>query len=178
MLSELEWEQAQQRLTVAWHKGDLSVAFAEIDQVLAQGTPGMKGQALVYRGMIRESKGERSSAKEDWVSAISYAPIGSYSRYVAERSLGELCERSDNRDEAARWYRAALVTCAEGDKFSAGLALKPFLRLRGSQLSEEDRKLAITVIEKSWGVVELSGTPDLVNLNEAAEALASKASQF
>jgi tetratricopeptide (TPR) repeat protein len=115
MLSKSEWEQAQQRVTKAWSKGDLSSAFAEIDGVLRDGTSDMKGQALLYRGMIRESHEDLAGAEQDLTDAISSTRRGSYARYVAERSLGDLAEKKGLRAEALIWYRTALTTCANGD---------------------------------------------------------------
>jgi len=174
MLSERDWEQMQQRLTTAWHQGNLNAAMAEVDEALAQGTPAVKGQALLYRAMIREEHGDLTSAKQDWTDAVTYCGEGSYGRYVAERSLGAACEKLGTPGEALEWYRAALKTCAAGGRFSGGQALHAFLKLAPSTLPVEDEALIRPVVEKSWAVLELPGVPDPKNLAEAAEKLARR----
>ena len=176
MLTETEWDQAQQQVVMAWHEGDFRRAFAEIDRVLAEGSDEMRGQSLLYRGMIHESQGAPEAAKQAWSDALSYAPTGSYARYVAERSLGDLCEKLGLREEAERWYRAALATCVAGKKFSGGLALKAFVKLMG-RLSTQDEALAESVAKKSWEALDLAGKPDLSDIGKLADTLASKASE-
>ena len=172
MLTEHEWEQMQERLTKAWHQGDLDAAMAEVDGALAQGSSAVKGQALLYRGMIREEQGDLGRAEQDWASVVTYCGEGSYGRYVAERSLGTACEKLGTPEEALEWYRAALRTCADGGQFSGGQALHGFLRLAAPALSPQDEALLRSVVVKSWAVLELPGAPDLRNLTETAEKLA------
>jgi len=174
MLTETEWEQVQQRLTTAWHQGDFAAAFAEIDRALAEGTSEMKGQALLYRGMIHDGRDDLPAAKEDYAEALTYTGAGSYARYVAERTSGDICGKLGRDDEALGWYRAALETCVVGDGFSGGVALEAFLRLHGQQLAPDDRNLVASVARKSWGVLELPGTPDLKDLTKTAGMLARR----
>lgn len=175
MLSETDWEEAQQLVMVAWHRGDFARALSEIDRVLGEGTDEMKGQSLVYRGMIRESQGALEAAKQDWSDALSHVGEGTYARYVGERSLGEVCERLGQTDEAERWYRVALATCAAGAEFSGGLALQAFVRLKGQQLSRTDKALIAAVAEKSWRALELPGKPDLSDTDKLVATLARDA---
>jgi tetratricopeptide (TPR) repeat protein len=177
MLTETEWDHAQQQVVMAWHQGDFTRAFSEIERVLVAGTDEMKGQSLIYRGMIRESQGALEDAKQDWTDALSYASNGSYARYVSERSLGEVCEKLGLREQAERWYRAALATCVAGRKFSGGLALKAFVKLKGPRLSKQDETLVVAVAKKSWKALDLKGKPDLTDLGRLAETLAKRASE-
>jgi hypothetical protein len=96
---------------------------------------------------------------------------------VAERSLGEACEKLGAPGAALEWYRTALKTCAEGDEFSGGHALKVFLALAGQQLLPDDEATASSVAVKSWRVLELPGSPDLKDLGKTAEALAKRTSE-
>ena len=56
MMTEHEFDEVRRKIVMAWHKGDVDGAFAEIEKVFeGKGTPDMKGECLFYRGMIRES---------------------------------------------------------------------------------------------------------------------------
>ena len=176
MLTEAEWERSQQHVVVAWHQGDVPRALSEIDRVLAEGTDEMKGQSLIYRGMIQESQGSVEAANRDWKAALSYTAEGSYGRYVAQRSLGSSFEKLGLRGEAERWYRAALETCVSGKGFSGGLALKRFMALKAGTLSKKDRALVFSAVKRSWKALDIAGKPDLTDLNRVVDKLASKAS--
>src|SRR6266849_2693040 len=141
MLTDSTFEQLQQVLVSAWHRGDLETAFAQIEIGLREGSPEMKGQCLFYRGMIRESSGALSEAKQDWLDGIQFARDGTFSRYQLEHNIGQACEKSETTQEALGWYRAALRTCSTGGEFSGHETLSAFLRINGSDISPEDTAL-------------------------------------
>jgi len=174
MLTEDDWNQAQQKITIAWGRGKIEAAYDEIARVRASGTAQMKAQSLLYRGMIKEDVGDYCGAREDLRQAASENPSGSFARYTAEHMLGVACEKSGLSEEALRQYREALQTCLAGDDFSGGHALERFLALAGVELRSEDHHLATAVIEKSWKVLELQGEPDLDNPVVCAKALVEK----
>src|SRR5262252_7754503 len=110
MLNQETFDNIQQRLVGAWGKGDLDGAFAEIETVLREGTPAMKGQVLFFRGMIRESGGHLNEARQDWLEAIQYSREGTFLRYQLETSIGAASKKLETDDDALKWYRAALQT--------------------------------------------------------------------
>ena|SRR2546422_483532 len=174
MLTQNEFNDAQQRLMSAWHRGDLTKAFAEIDSVLGEGTPEMKGQCLLYRGMIRESQGSLDVAKQDWLKALQYGQEGTFLRYELEHRVGEICEKADASEEALSWYRKALRTCSTGRQFSGNRTLTAFLRLSGDSFSPADNALLASVIQTSWRVLEVPGEPDLIDLAASISALTTR----
>lgn len=171
MLTETEFSELQQRLMSAWHRGDLTSAFTEIETALREGTPEMKGQCLFYQGMIREAEGSLDNAKRDWLEALQYAHEGTFLRYQLEYNVGDANERAGIPQEALSWYRAALTTCSRGDEFSGNKTLTAFLRLSGGEIPPEDRVLVSSVAVKSWRVLELSGEPDLKDLTATVKRL-------
>ena len=75
----------------------------------------MKGQCLLFRGMIKEDQGELVDAKQDWLNALAYPRAGTFLRYNLESNIGKVCETLGLREEAVRWYWTALSTCSQGD---------------------------------------------------------------
>lgn len=171
MLTASDFNEVQQRLVSAWHRGDFAIALAEIDAVLREGTPEMKGQCLFYRGMIRKSEGSLENAKEDWRDALRFAQDGTFLRYELEQNIGEACEESDELEEACSWYRTALKTCSTGEGFSGHRALTAFMRLRSDHVAPDDKALLASSIQKSWRVLEVSAEPDLIDLAASVSAL-------
>ena len=174
MISDKEFNDAQERLVSAWHRGDVAGAFSEIERILREGTGEMKSQSLFYRGMIQEDQGKITEAQQDWLKAHEYAKEGTFIRYELEHKIGESLERLNQNGEALNWYRRALNTCAGGNNFSGHQTLTSLLNLNGGDLSTEDPSLLASVIEKSWLVLELAGKPDLENLPESIRILNTK----
>ncbi len=172
MLTEREFVEARQRALVAWHKGDVDGAFAEIEKVLDVGTPEMKGECLFYRGMIRQSVGDMTQARRDWIEALQYAREGTFLRFQVEQNVGESLEREGQTEEALGWYQRALKTCSGGDEFSGQQTLTAYLRLKGGMIEQEDYALLASVAVKSWRVLELPGAPDVDDLPSTSAALA------
>ena len=164
MLTQSEFDQALQRITLAWSKGDLTSAFSEIDMVLWEGSADMKGQCLLFRGMIKEDQGELEDAKQDWLNALAYPRAGTFLRYNLESNIGQVCETLGLREEAVRWYWTALSTCSQGDEFSGHRALVALVTLSGGQVPSGDNLLFASVSKKSWRVLQLPGVPDLKDL--------------
>lgn len=149
----------QQNVLSAWHKGDVNSAFSEVEVVLREGTPEMKGQILFFRGMIFERTGRFDEAKRDWIEAISYSKEGSFLRYELETSIGAMLETRKVADEALSWYRSAILTCVDGGEFSGHEALAAFKRLCGPKDLDNDFTLLTAALEKSWRVLQLPGNP-------------------
>ena len=167
MLSKETFNEIQQRLVTAWHRGDLDRAFLEIETVMREGSPEMKGQCLFFRGMIYESNGSLNQARLDWLDALHYAEDGTFLRYELEMNIGAASEKLSTGDDALTWYRAALMTCVNGHEFSPHQALDAFRRLSGTEISPEDKPLLTTAVEKSWRVLELPGKPDQSDLTSS-----------
>jgi hypothetical protein len=139
--------------------------------VLREGSAEIKGQCLLFRGMIKDDQGELD-AKQDWLNALAYARAGTFLRHNLESNIGKVCETLGLREEAASWYRAALNTCSRGNEFSGHPALTALLKLSGGQISAEDKAMFRSVSEKSWRVLQLLGTPDLNDLVGTVSKLA------
>jgi tetratricopeptide (TPR) repeat protein len=148
--------------------------MAEIDAVLREGTPEMKGQCLFYRGMIRQSQGSLESAKEDWLDALRFAQEGTFLRYEFEHNIGKACEESGELEEARSWYRTALKTCSTGEGFSGHRTLTAFIWLSDGPITPDDNVLLASAIQKSWRVLELSAEPDLIDLAASISALTTR----
>jgi hypothetical protein len=159
MLTRDEFHQLEQRITSAWHSRDHSNAFADIETILREGSVEMKGEALLLAGMIRESEGDLKGAQQHWREALLLAPEGTFLRYSLEDELGKISEKTD-AENAVFWYRAALKTCSNGDEFAAIPTLGSFLRLNSGNISQEDRALVASVLQKSWRVLDLPGGPN------------------
>ena len=171
MLKEHEFAEMRQKVHGAWHRGDLDTALAGIEKILEEGTPGMKAESLLDRGMIRQSMGALASALQDWTEGLRYAREGTYLRFCLEHSVGEAFERQGLLGEALSWYKTALQTCSRGDEFAGLRALIACLRLNGGNIEPGDDTLLASVVVKSWRVLELPGTPNLENLRAATEEL-------
>jgi len=171
MLTDDEFDDIRQKATVAWHRGDIARALAEIEKVLGEGTSDMKGECLLYRGMMRQSGEPLSEARQDWSEALQYAGEGTFLRFQLEQHVGDSLEREGLFQEAFAWYRKALKTCSEGEEFSGHQILSAYLRLNG-RIDPGDEPLIASVAVKSWRVLELPGAPDLSYLRSAIEELA------
>jgi tetratricopeptide (TPR) repeat protein len=177
MLTKSEFDQLQQRIFQAWHRGEISEAFAEIDSALREGTSDMKGQSLFYRGMINESIGSLDAAMQDWLSVLKHAERGSFLRYQAEYGIGTVCQKSGRDEDGLSWYRKALNTCLDGGAFSGHQALAAFFSLNGGQPSSGIDPLVTAVLKKSWHVLELPGSAPSEDLGNAIDALCEQFSQ-
>lgn len=182
MLTETEFEHLLQTLTKAMNQGDLEQAVSEKDRVLSEGTPAMKGQYLLYLGLTREQSGDLSGGRADWLDALAFADPGSFLRYSLEENLGRVCQKLAKPEEAQMWYRQGLRTCSDGDEFSGNTALTGFLELNEGKIPPADEALVVTVLNKSWRVLELPGSSDLTDLPGSikmlAERLASKVQEI
>jgi tetratricopeptide (TPR) repeat protein len=164
MLTEREFSEAHLRILRAWCGGAPDEALAEVRKVLGEGTPDMKARALLLRGMIKDGAGAADEARLDWDAALRYSRAGTYLRFRLECQIGEALEREGKSAEAVGWYARALRTCAEGDEFSGHRALNAYLRLNGGKVAPDDEAVVASAAEKSWRVLELTGTPNLKDL--------------
>lgn len=167
-LSWKNWTEVMRKVTSLMQKDDFRAALSEVETFLAQEDyPDIHSDALGMKASLKEELGDIQGAKQDLLVARSL--IGpSYGRYVHEISLGAIAQNQQQTDEALAWYRAALHTCIEGQGISGGTALKKLVGLQGEKdLSADDRALCTEAARKSWRVLNLSGQPDLANLNLA-----------
>jgi len=171
MLTRNEFNQALHRLNTALSKGDLTSAFSEIETVLREGSADMKGQCLLLRGEVKDRQGDLAEARQDWMDGLDYAGAGTFLRYCLERNIGRVCHRLGLEEEAMRWYRNAVTTCYRGDEFSGHRALVDLVKLNGGEISANDRDMYGSVIEKSWRVLDLPGTPNLDDLTGSLSKL-------
>ncbi|MEK6280595.1 MAG: hypothetical protein AABN95_09615 [Acidobacteriota bacterium] len=171
MLTQIEFDQLMQSLTLALSQRNLEQALIEKDRVLAEGAPEMKGQCLLFVGMIRESSGDLQSAQKEWLDALSYAGEGTFLRYSLEQNIGRSWEKLGDIDQSLVWYRHALRTCAEGTEFSGQGVLSTFLKLNRETIPKEDETVVKAVISKSWRVLQLPGSPGHTNLVQSIRTL-------
>jgi len=174
MLTEREFDEVRRKIVMAWHKGDVDGAFVEIEKVFeGEGTPDMKGECLFYRGMIRESGGDLTAARQDWTEGLQYAREGTFLRFQLEHNVGESLEREGLPEEALDWYKRSLKTCTDGHEYSGHQSLAAYLRLKGGKIEPGTETLIASIIVRSWRVLELPGTPDLKDLLSTATELAN-----
>lgn len=174
MLTETEFEQVLQTLTKALSRGDLEQAVIEKDHVLSEGTPAMKGQYLLYLGLTRERSGDLSGGQRDWLDALAFASPRTFLRYSLEENLGRVCRKLFKPGEAQMWYRQALRTCSDGDEFSGNRVLTGFLELNEGGIPPADEALVVSVLNKSWRVLELPGSFDLTDLPGSIKTLSER----
>jgi tetratricopeptide (TPR) repeat protein len=176
MISPDEWDEVERRIVRAWSSGAVTDALRQIESVLELGDDEQRARALVYRGSIQEEAANWRAAKDDFVQAAGLFRPGAYARYTAELSVGGTLKRAGEIQEALKWYRAALLTCAQADEpFSGATATKALLAL-APELSPSDRELARTVTAKSWHVLNLPNQPNLDDLAGTTEILMQRAS--
>ncbi len=176
MMRPDEWDQAERRIVGAWTTGAVPQALEQIESVLAQGDNEQRGRALMYRGSIHEEAANWQAAKNDFIQAVALLSPGSYPRYAAELSVGHACEKAGETQEAVKWYRAALLTCARAEELFSGAAATKALLALAPELSSADRELARTVTAKSWHVLNLPNEPNLDDLAGTTEILIQRAS--
>jgi hypothetical protein len=176
MMTPNEWDAAERDIVRAWTTGAARQAIQEIERVLERGDDEQRGRALMYRGSIHEETSNWQAARDDFIQAVGLLSARSYQRYAAELSVGHACEKAGETQDAVKWYRAALLTCAGADEpFSGGTALKGLLAL-APELSVSDLELARTVTAKSWHVMNLPNEPNLDDLAGTAEIVMQRAS--
>lgn len=176
MISPDEWDDAERRIVRAWSSGAVTDALEQIESVLERGDAEQRARALIYRGSIQEESANWKAAKDDFVQAAGLFRPGSYTRYTAELSVGGVLRRAGEVHEAVKWYRAALLTCAEAvELFSGATATKALLAI-APELSPSDRELARTVTAKSWQLLNLPNEPNLDDLAGTTEMLIQRAS--
>jgi hypothetical protein len=171
-----EWKQLEPQIVRAWTSGKVRNALRLIQRALDGGDDQIRARALVYRGSITEGREDWAAAKDDFIQAAGLFPVGSYTRYTAELSVGLAFENLRQQAGSIEWYRAALLTCAQAEEpFSGAAALSALLSIEPA-LSPSDAELARTVTVKSWKVLKLNGEPDLNDLAAATEILRQRAS--
>lgn len=174
MITDDEFNVIMSNITLFWNRGDFGMAYAQADEVLNSGTPEMKAQCLLLRGMVKEDQGLIVEARNDWEHAIRYAAKKTYPFYCLQHQIGSSYEQEGAIDNAIVWYRDALQTCAEGLEFSGQSVLTSFLRVNGGTIPDQDRNTVIQVIKKSRRVHEFPEEPDLDNLPEAIVKLSEE----
>lgn len=171
---EERWIDIQRRIVALWKGGSLDDALSEASGFLAEALPqAMEAQVLGFRAETLERMGRKQAALTELLAGRDRAAEGSYSRYTFELSLGRLSAEMGQRDEAASWYRAAMLTALKAEApLSGGSALFSLLRLRGpAALGAEERQLAHEVATVSWKRLGLAGAPALGDLPAVAACL-------
>jgi hypothetical protein len=160
------WLQVTRTIASLMQKREFAAALSAVDQFLIEESdPELRSDALGFRADLRAQTGDLRAANEDLLAARSLTGA-TYLRYVHELSLGTLCRKQQQIDEAISWYRAALQTCIEGSGISAGNALSEFLRLQPQDvLTPPDRAVFFQAAEKSWRVLGVPGNPEETNLH-------------
>lgn len=159
--------------------GRTSAAHAAVSSFLGfQPATDLRADALAFRAVISERLGEMEAAKFDLQSAQSLGPPSSYRRYTIELSLGDLCEKTGNPDEAFSWYLNALETAAEDPTTSGGSALASLLAMKQtSSLNPSQRELCLKIVRQAWSLFQLPNEPDLMDLPETAKILVEASSR-
>lgn len=176
--SEVAWanwyEFLQKHVVTLMSIGDYHGALSQLDDYLAiERLPEVRSDAVAFRANVRKEMGDSEAAKMDYLEARSLVPP-SYTRYVDELCLGQICRDQGNIDEAANWYRKALDTCLRAKDVSGGTALQKFLEIyRVGSLTAGDRELCLKVVDLSWQVLGLPARPDHENLNRAVSVIKS-----
>lgn len=174
--TEVAWaswyEFLQKHVVTLMNNGDYDRALSQLDDYLAvERLPEVRSDAIAFRANLRKEMGDLEAAKTGYLEARSLVPP-SYTRYVDELCLGQICEDLGNKDEAANWYRTSLDTCLRARDVSGGTALQKFLEINPpNNLTSGDRELCIKVIEQSWLVLGLPGRPNYRNLKDMISAI-------
>jgi len=164
------WNTLYQSVAKHISSGELRLALAEVESFQPESADTeLRSRILSEKAGLKSDLGDLSGAKKDWLLARSL--IGpSFTRYVQEISLADLCVKTENTSEALSWYRAAFQTCLESD-CSGGGALARFLRLAGESLSDQDQRLCSAVVSHSWKLLKLPGNPNNADLHNMARIL-------
>lgn len=170
----LAWVEAQKTATKAWFAdGAPQEAVQTISRFLDRElSVDIRREAFAFRAMILQDVGSLTEAKGDFLTAWKLASEANYIRFELESSLAEVCVAAGEREQADRWYLAALRT-AENDlrAVSAGVILR-FLRFRGDTgLDGTERTLLRRLLRMSWKFLSLPGTPDLEALEDVAKEI-------
>jgi hypothetical protein len=128
-----------------------------------------KSEALAFRADLSEDVGRYENAAEDYVAAWLLMPVPSYSRYSVEIALAGLYEKQAQRNYTLKWYHLALETALQLGDCTGATAIRGLSLL--SALDSCDRSLCERVIVKAWQAAGLLGSPDLLNLADAAETI-------
>jgi hypothetical protein len=163
-----DWFQVLRSIVSLMEKDDLGSALSSLEGFLHRAAdPHIRSDALGFGADLKVRLGDVVGAEDDLKIARSL--VGScYQRYVAELSLGAICELQQRTDEAISWYRAALSTCINARDVSAGTAITRMTRLLPWELlSAHDLELCRKSIERSWAVLDLPGKPCLTDMPSA-----------
>jgi tetratricopeptide (TPR) repeat protein len=131
-MNNTQFHEEMTKITLAWANQEFDEAFDVIRRILAAGTDAMKAQCLLLSGMIKDDQHNRSEARADWLHALPYAKEGSFVLCSLQHEIGESYAKTGMMDQALSWYKSALITCANGDKFSCEPTLR---REKGRRVS-------------------------------------------
>jgi hypothetical protein len=107
---QANWYHVMRQVTSLMDR-DLRAALSMVEEFLSkEDRPDLRSDALGMRADLEVQLGELDRAKDDLLKARSLVAAG-YARYVHEVSLGVICEKRREIDEALSWYRMALRTC-------------------------------------------------------------------
>lgn len=161
-------------------RGDFSGAHETLESALAailDTERDARAELLAFKADLYDEEGSYADAKRIYEDVVELSSGDPYRRYSIELSLGALCERLRDADDAARWYVAAINTALSSDGVSSGSAVKRLVSLRGDRLNTDERALCERGIDHSWDLLGLSGEPDRLDLARSASMLIDAAAE-
>lgn len=170
----LSWIEVQKKaFKILVEQEDPEAAMAIVERYLESRPPmDLEGEALSFRGYLREVLGDQAGAHEDLLSAHELSQEGSFGRYTVEVALGAMAEKVGRTDESVQWYWRALDTASQDPTTSSGGALRRLLMLRPEgELSQSERQVLLQEVRRSWALLRLEGEPGHHDLKAAAEEL-------
>jgi len=172
MLTKEEFNKGLEKITLLWAQRNFELAFEQVEIILRDGTEVMRAEAKFFAGLMKQDQGLIAHARENWLDALPLAEEGTFLLYLLEHNIGASYEQEGSDDEALVWYRSALRTCAQGDRFSDDQTLTAFLALNKGEIPTKDEDVVAIGVKKSWETLGLQGNPDLSDLPGAISKLA------
>ena len=169
----VDWYAQLKRIVKTKMSDGVREAIVDLNQVLEDTKEDfIRLDALAFRSTLWEELGEYSKAKNDLLESLGLRQFADFGCLVGEESLGLICERLNEKEEAREWYRKAMTTCLQARQpLSCGFALRRFLKLTPEEsLTVEDRTLCESAVERSREVLGI--TPNSAeSLTEAADRI-------
>ena len=148
-----------------WSRKDLMGAAEIIEEILLEGSPKVRAEALLFYGMVNQDQGLSEDARALWVDGLAQAGEGTFLKYLLQYNIGSSYQREGKFKNSLSWYRAAIQTCVSGDEFSCDQTLTSLLSLFEGEIPAKEKPQVTKAVEKSWNVLELPGSPDLTDLS-------------
>lgn len=167
------WIEIQKEAVRAGFMGDEpSAAIAILNRFLeSDPAEDIQREAIAFRGTFHLEQGDLTDAKADFLSALRLAKEG-YVRFELQDTLAEVSKKLGDAAEADHWYTVALRTGAGDPRVPGGGFLIRFLEFRGQRgLGDEERQMAMKMVQHGWQLLRVEGEPDLDNLAGTARRL-------